>query len=147
MRAALVSIARGWIGTPYHHQACLRGVGCDCLGLIRGVWAEATGTPLLDVPPYTPDWSEPQGQETLAAGLAARLVQTPPEAARPGDVLLFRMRHGAVSKHLGLMTEAGPRPRFIHAYQGHGVIEADLSPPWRRRLVAAFAFPVSNQEE
>jgi len=147
VRAALVPIARGWIGTPYHHQACLRGVGCDCLGLIRGVWAEATGTPPLDVSPYTPDWSEPQGHETLAAGLAARLVQTPPEAARPGDVLLFRMRHGAVSKHLGLMTEAGPRPRFIHAYQGHGVIEADLSPPWRRRLVAAFAFPVSNQEE
>ena len=27
-----------WIGTPYRHQASLKGVGCDCLGLVRGVW-------------------------------------------------------------------------------------------------------------
>lgn len=143
----LVPIARGWIGTPYHHQACRRGIGCDCLGLIRGVWAEATGTLPLAVPPYTPDWSEPQGDEALADGLAARLITKPPQVAEPGDVLLFRMRHGAVAKHLGLLTEAGGRPRFIHAYQGHGVIESDLSAPWRRRLVAAYAFPVSTEEE
>ncbi|MEM1422329.1 MAG: peptidase P60, partial [Pseudomonadota bacterium] len=30
--------ASRWIGTPYRHQASLRGVGCDCLGLLRGVW-------------------------------------------------------------------------------------------------------------
>jgi NlpC/P60 family putative phage cell wall peptidase len=30
--------ARAWIGTPDRHQASLKGMGCDCLGLVRGVW-------------------------------------------------------------------------------------------------------------
>jgi hypothetical protein len=46
-----------------------------------------------------------------------------------------------VAKHLGILTEAGAAPRFIHAYSGHGVVENSLSAPWRRRIVAAFAFP------
>ncbi len=37
---ALVTAARGWIGTPYIHQASLKDIGCDCLGLLRGVWRE-----------------------------------------------------------------------------------------------------------
>ena len=36
----VVELARSWIGTPYVHQASVRGVGCDCLGLLRGVWRE-----------------------------------------------------------------------------------------------------------
>ena len=39
-RDAIVAAARAWIGTPYRHQAALRGVGCDCLGLLRGVWRD-----------------------------------------------------------------------------------------------------------
>ena len=34
---AVIAAARGWIGTPYLHQASLKGVGTDCLGLVRGV--------------------------------------------------------------------------------------------------------------
>ncbi|MDA3887796.1 MAG: peptidase, partial [Allgaiera sp.] len=39
----VVAIARFWLGTPYHDQASLRDVGCDCLGLARGVWREVVG--------------------------------------------------------------------------------------------------------
>ena len=42
-RTAIVEEARAWIGTPYRHQASLKGVGCDCLGLIRGVWRAVMG--------------------------------------------------------------------------------------------------------
>ena len=62
-------------------------------------------------------------------------------AAQPGDVILFRMRDGAVAKHLGICTRAGRDARFVHAYSGHGVVESALSLPWRRRIVARFAFP------
>ena len=65
----------------------------------------------------------------------------PGKAAVPGDVLLFRMRDGAVAKHLGILSEAGAAARFIHAYSRHGVIESPLSAPWRRRIAAIFAFP------
>ena len=39
-RARIVMIARTWAGTPYHHQASTKGVGTDCLGLVRGVYRE-----------------------------------------------------------------------------------------------------------
>jgi cell wall-associated NlpC family hydrolase len=37
-RPDIVEEARSWLGTPYHHQAALKGVGCDCIGLLRGVY-------------------------------------------------------------------------------------------------------------
>ncbi len=137
----IVTAARGWIGTPYVHQSARRGGGCDCLGLLRGVWAEVSGEPLIPVPPYSPDWSEPQGDEVLMRAAQARLQPKPLGLAAPGDVLLFRMRQGSVAKHLGLQAEVGWHPTFIHSYQGHGVMESSLSTPWKRRLVARFALP------
>jgi NlpC/P60 family putative phage cell wall peptidase len=136
-----VEIARGWIGTPYLHQASCRGAGADCLGLVRGVWREMLGQEPVAVPPYTSDWDEVRAGEVLWAAARAHLRPRPGIAAMPGDVLLFRMRDGSVAKHLGILSGGGAAPRFIHAYQGHGVVENSLSAPWRRRLVAAFGFP------
>jgi NlpC/P60 family putative phage cell wall peptidase len=135
----VVEIARGWIGTPYLHQASCRGAGADCLGLIRGVWRELVGAEPAAMPAYTPDWSEARLDEVLWEAARRHLVAR--EEAAPGDVLLFRMREGSVAKHLGILTEGGDAPRFIHAYIGHGVVENSLAAPWRRRIVAAFAFP------
>jgi NlpC/P60 family putative phage cell wall peptidase len=59
----------------------------------------------------------------------------------PGDVLLFRMRQGAVAKHLGIVSSVDDGTRFIHAYSGHGVTESPLSEPWRRRIAAVYHFP------
>jgi hypothetical protein len=42
-RPLIVAETRAWIGTPYRHQASLKGVGCDCLGLVRGVWRAVIG--------------------------------------------------------------------------------------------------------
>lgn len=139
-RPEIVAAARGWIGTPYRHQAACKGAGCDCLGLLRGVWREVLGAEPVPVPPYTPDWSEPDGVERLWAAATAHLC-APGDGMAPGDVLLFRMRAGSVAKHLGIVGEAGACPSFIHAYCGHGVVESPLSQPWRRRIVARFAFP------
>lgn len=135
----IVAAARGWLGTPYRHQASCRGAGTDCLGLILGVWRETLGQLPEAVPPYTPDWSEAGGREDLLQAAMRWLV--PADAAQPGDVLLFRMREGAVAKHLGIATDIAPAARFIHAYSGHAVVETALSEPWARRLAARFRFP------
>jgi NlpC/P60 family putative phage cell wall peptidase len=137
MRAAIVAAARGWIGTPYVHQQARKGAGCDCLGLVRGVWRETCGPEPEAVPPYTQDWSEAVGDERLWRAARRWLRERPAAAAEPGDVLLFRMRTGAVAKHLGIMS--GPA-QFVHAYSGRGVVESALTLAWRRRVVAAFAF-------
>ncbi|WP_460273373.1 NlpC/P60 family protein [Celeribacter sp. ULVN23_4] len=133
--------ARLWIGTPYRHQASCKGAGADCLGLLRGVWREIYGAEPVDIPAYTADWNEPQRDEGILRAAQLILVEKPLAEMVSGDVLLFRMRQGAVAKHLGIVGRAGAAPSFIHAYSGHGVIENALSAPWRRRVVRCFAFP------
>jgi len=140
----VVAEAQSWIGTPYVHQATFKGRGCDCLGLIRGVWRATVGKEPSDVPTYTPDWSEPGGQEQLMAAASLWLDDASDAPWEAGQVLLFRMRGGAVAKHLGILSNAGAEPRFIHAYSAHGVIESPLSEPWRRKVVARYAFPLGD---
>lgn len=138
MRSAIVAAARGWIGTPYHHQASRKGVGCDCLGLVRGVWRELVGPEPERMPAYTPDWAEAAGTETLLEGAARHFVPVAHEDARAGDVLVFRWKAGTPAKHVGIC--AGDT--FVHAYDSAGrVVEGALCPVWRRKLAAAFRFP------
>ena len=139
--ARIVAAARGWLGTPYRHQAACRGAGCDCLGLIRGVWREVMGAEPERPPAYSMDWAEPAREEALWAAALRHLCAKPRDDEAAGDVILFRMRDEAVAKHLGIVAGTGARATFIHAYSGHGVVENALSLPWRRRIVARFAFP------
>ncbi len=137
-RDAVVAAAIGWIGTPYRHQASLKGVGSDCLGLVRGVWREVYGAEPEAVPAYTPDWAEAAGSETLATAAGRHMTALAIDAARPGDLLLFRWRESLPAKHAALLVE--PR-RFIHAHDGAAVAMASLTPWWARRLAFVFAFP------
>jgi len=136
-----VDVARAWLGTPYRHQASVRGAGCDCLGLVRGVWRGLYGAEPEEIPPYTADWAEPEGHEALWQAALRRLSARPAAEDAVGTVLLFRMRDGGIAKHLGIQASCGPARTFIHAYDRHGVVESPLSDPWRRRVVARFAFP------
>jgi NlpC/P60 family putative phage cell wall peptidase len=136
--AKVVTAARGWLGTPYHDQASVRGVGCDCLGLVRGVWREVVGPEPFPIPPYSRDWGETGPREVLAQGARTCMIEIEPPQAGPGALLLFRMAPHAITKHVGIMTNES---RFIHAYERLGVIEEPLTVPWRRRVAFAFLFP------
>lgn len=140
--SAVVEVARRWIGTPYVHQASLIGVGTDCLGLVRGVWREVYGREPEEVPSYTQDWAEPQGEEVLFDAALRHMTRVNPAAPLDaGQLILFRMRTGSIAKHLGVVGNASSAPTFIHAYSGHGVVESSLSEPWLRRTRARFGFP------
>lgn len=143
MERLIVEEARRWLGTPYRHQTSQLGAGCDCLGLLRGVWRAVVGAEPA-VPPYSPDWDEVARTDALLTAARCYLVEVDETPLRAGQVILFRMRHNAVAKHLGIMSEPG---RFIHAYSRHGVVENTLSDPWRRRIVAVFRFPDIHIEE
>lgn len=143
--SAVVTIARTWLGTPYVHQASCKGAGCDCLGLLLGVWREIHGTLPAPVPAYTNDWSEVSGEERLLQAARAHLVEKLRDEAALGDVVIFRMRASAVAKHVGVQSAIGPVPRFIHAYSGRDVTESVLTRPWARRVAARFAFPPPSQ--
>lgn len=139
--AEVVAEARSWIGTPYVHQAATRLAGTDCLGLLRGVWRALYGQEPEVAPAYSADWSEAPRDERLWRAAERHLRGKVSTEIAAGDVLLFRMRDCGVAKHLGIATEVGTAPRFVHAYSGHGVIESPMSAPWRRRIVALFEFP------
>ncbi len=131
--------AATWLQTPYHHQMSVKGVGCDCLGLVRGIWRALYGTEPELPPAYSADWGEVSGQETLYDAAARNLDEIAVEDAAPGDVVLFRMILTAPAKHAGVLLDGG---RFIHAYSGRAVTSSALSPWWQARLAAAFAWPL-----
>ncbi|MDQ0435640.1 NlpC/P60 family putative phage cell wall peptidase [Kaistia dalseonensis] len=137
-RQAVIAAALAWRGTPYRHQASLIHVGCDCLGLVRGVWRELYGGEPEAVPGYTPDWAEARGAETLAEAAGRHMAPIAPAGAGPGDLLLFRWRDHLPAKHAAILVAPD---RFIHAHDGAAVALASLSPWWRRRIAFAFQFP------
>jgi NlpC/P60 family putative phage cell wall peptidase len=134
----VIAVARSWLGTPYHDQASVRCVGCDCLGLVRGIWREVVGPEPLALPPYSRDWGETGPRESLAEAARRVMAELPATALVPGALVLFRMRTGAVAKHCGIVTAPD---RFVHAYERTGVVEVPLDAPWRRRIAFAFLFP------
>jgi NlpC/P60 family putative phage cell wall peptidase len=138
--ARVIAVARSWLGTPYHDQASVKGVGCDCLGLARGIWREVVGPEPFPIPAYSRDWGETGPREVLAEGVRSMLIEVDPATAGPGALLLFRMAPNAIAKHVGILT--GPA-QFLHAYERLGVIEEPLTPTWRRRIAFAFLFPAS----
>lgn len=170
-RHAILAEARAWLGTPYQHQASAKGAGCDCLGLVRGVWRALCGPEPEDAPAYTPDWAERRGRETLLNAALRHLVKVPLKEAAPGDVLLFRMDARSPIKHCAILeTAVGIRQSavgsaepttadcrlpiaasadcriptaayIIHAYWGHAVVRSRFAPWWRARWAASFQFP------
>ena len=137
-REAIVAAARSWIGTPYRHQASLKGVGCDCLGLLRGVWREVIGCEPERPPAYSRDWAEATGREALIEAAGRHLLPVAEREWRAGDVLLFRWRGHLPAKHCAIA--AGPGT-MVHAHEGAAVAEVAIAPWWNRHLAAVFSFP------
>ncbi|THV25809.1 NlpC/P60 family protein [Peteryoungia ipomoeae] len=146
IQAEVLQIATAWIGTPYRHQASTLGIGCDCLGLVRGIWRGLYGTEPEAVPAYQPDWAERSGEERLMAAAARHFLTLSGFAeAIPGDLVLFRFRPGLAAKHAGILTRRsaaqGPPDAFIHAYEQGAVTCSALVPAWRARIAGLYRFP------
>lgn len=137
-RAAVVAEARAWLGTPYHHGASRRGIGCDCLGLVRGVYRSLHGSEPEVPPAYSATWLEASGDEAMLGAACRHLIPIEPTRLGPGDVLVFRLRPSFAAKHAGILVAAD---RMIHAQEGVPVSEVSLGPWWRRRIAGGFAFP------
>ena len=132
------AIARRWLGTPYRHQAARRGVGCDCLGLVRGVWRELYGTEPETPGAYRMSWALEARGELLLDAARRHLVEVPKDGRRGGSVVLFRWRARLPASHCGILDQDH---RLIHAYEGSAVVSSHLPEAWLRRIAGVFRFP------
>jgi NlpC/P60 family putative phage cell wall peptidase len=137
-RAAVIAEAMTWLGTPYRHQGSRKGVGCDCLGLVRGVWRAVYGGEPERPGPYSPDWAEAGAGDPLLDAARRHCAEKTPGEALPGDILVFRWRPRHAAKHLGILLGG---ETFLHAYEGHAVMVSPLIAQWRRKIAGVFAFP------
>ena len=137
-RQKIVAVARSWVGTPYHHQASVKGIGTDCLGLVRGVYREVYGREAEAPPSYTPDWAEASGIETMLKAATRHLDRRSLETMALGDVIIFRLRPSMVAKHAAIVSEP---QKMIHAIEGAPVSEVVLSSWWHRHIAGVFSFP------
>ena len=122
---AVVAAAKGWLGTPYRHQASRKSVGCDCLGLVLGVWRELYGAAPETPGPYAPRLGRRRAGRPAAGGGRRLHCLVKTGAPEAGDLVLFRWKRSLPARHAGIMVA---QDRFIHAYEGHAVLISALVP-------------------
>ena len=119
-RAAVVTEAQSWIGTPFHHAARVKGAGVDCLMLLAEVYERAGIIAHIDPPFYVPDWHLHRDAERYMEGLLE--YACPVETPLPGDIALFRF--GRTFSHGAIVTQW---PSLVHAYWSIGVVYGDAT--------------------
>ncbi len=131
--------ARSWLDTPFQHQGCLKGVACDCIGLIKGVGMALN---IVDYNPASEDakafasYAMMPNSKRMRERLATWLVPIPVPEATWADVLFLAWTREP--QHVALLTDRG----IIHSYSGVGkVVEHALDDSWRRRITSAYRYP------
>lgn len=146
MRDRIVAEARRWLDTPYHHQASLIGVGCDCVGLIRGV-----GFACEVLPPREAEWKlfnaygRLPSPRRMADGMRTFLVPIETGQQQPGDIAWLAWRTD-LPMHLAILASNQRGLTIIHSYSDVGrVVEHGLSQQWADRIVSWWRYPGVDQ--
>lgn len=141
----IVAQARTWLGTPFHHQARLKGKGCDCLGLIVGVVDELgledrNGMKLAAYDEVTYS-KEPDGAY-LIQKLTGLLEEVPITEARAGDLALFKVRENP--QHLAILSDYEGGLGMIHSFApSRRVVEHRLDDEWKSKIIKVFRWQQS----
>jgi NlpC/P60 family putative phage cell wall peptidase len=129
----IIAEARTWIGTPFHHQGRVKGVGVDCIGLAIGV-AKALRYVHQDFE-YTGYKRTPFGTTLVDVMRSSGFVDEV-RNPMPGDILVFRV--ATDPQHVAFLTA---EETLIHSYaQARKVCEAGYDDEWRKLFVTAFRF-------
>ncbi|QDU67719.1 NlpC/P60 family protein [Engelhardtia mirabilis] len=124
-RIAAAEAALGYIGTPFHHQGRVPGVGLDCAGIALAAYAaQGVELPTIDAYPSDPP---PELLRTWLEQLATEV-----DGPEVGGLVLLRVGGPlAGARHLGLFVDGG---RFVHVMRDFKVQTQVLDPKWLRRV-------------
>jgi NlpC/P60 family putative phage cell wall peptidase len=139
-RAAIVAEARTWIGTRWQHQASLKGVACDCIGLVAGV-ARSLGLKAADEFDTTPNlrsYGRQPDPALLLAGCDRLLERVTLSETDRGDVLVMKFQKEP--QHFAIVSELDP-PYMVHALaHSRRVVEHRVDALWLSRIVRVYRF-------
>jgi cell wall-associated NlpC family hydrolase len=127
-RADFIAAARSMIGTRFHHQGRLPGVGLDCAGLVVCA-AHSAGIDLADEPGY----GHMPHSGTFMAKVAENADRIDPADVMPGDMMVFAFR--GEPQHVAIVSAVTPRILLLHAYaEARRVVENGFDGIWQSRL-------------
>jgi len=142
-RMEVIADAHEWLNapTPYVHQARLKGVGTDCIGIVGGI-ARDRGHPdgiAWERDPEAHTYGktpEPRKLVTLANKYLEPIRVLDVELA---DVVMIRVEKDP--QHFAIVVEVAPVPYLIHASNMTGrVIKTRLDEHWRKRVLRAYRY-------
>ena len=141
----IVNEARSWLGTPYHHQARLKGKGCDCLGLAVGIadelGLEHSGGARLSIFDE-PNYSHQPDSSYFITKLQEVLVEVPKEDMAPGDLGLFAIQGNP--QHVAIFSQFLGELGMIHSFApARKVVEHRVDKEWHSKLVKVFRWQPS----
>lgn len=120
IRLAIVEEAKTWLGTPYHHQAQVKGAGVDCVQILIAVYNKVLGIEPPDIGYYAPDWMLHREEERYLGGLKKYAVQV--NAPLAGDIVMYKF--GRCFSHSGIVVDW---PLIIHAHRNDNCCYAEAT--------------------
>jgi hypothetical protein len=119
-REHIIEVAESWYGTPYHGWTCLKGIGCDCGQLLKGVFMEAGHQPPDGVPTpsdYSLDVWLHREDTTYVDTIMKYFREIPESEVKPGDIVCYKLGHAMA--HAGII-KVWPE-HIIHSLKRDGV--------------------------
>lgn len=145
MRSDIIAEAREWMNTPYQHQAMVKGVGVDCVGLVVGVGINTGAMQITDkqVKEYS-GYSRLPNPNRMKQAMERHLIKVSGEVPLIADIAWLQWRAG-LPMHLALLSEHNGRPTLIHSLGDVGkVVEHSLNDLWESRIVSFWRYPEVN---
>ena len=120
LRQRIVEEARSWLGTPYHHQAMVKGAGVDCAMILVAVYRAVGLIPAgFDPRPYPQDWHLHRDAERYLGNITRFCCEV--ESPQVGGIAVWRF--GRTFSHGGICIGGN---QVIHSYIGRGVVLDDM---------------------
>ncbi len=131
-----IEAARGYMGTRFHHQGRVKGVGVDCVGLVVCALREVLTREIPDVIGYS---IRPDGIK-LKQILDQHLKPVKFAVLQPGDIILFKIK-GVVPQHVAIVSSIKPA-YIVHAYSvARKVTEHILDDTWKSKIIQCYRVP------
>lgn len=129
----IIAQARSWKGTPWRHQGRLKGIACDCVGLVV---SGGIALGLLPADIEMPGYSRYPDPREMIRQLDLHLDRVKIGEQRGGDVLLLKPTR--LPQHLAILTFEGT---IIHAIdKERGVSEHRLDEVWTKAIAAVYRY-------